>query len=145
MSRCCLVVLGMLAIACGNPAHPRALTGAPTVYHLEGRIDAYNIELLSDRTFLTSHNGCDVRGEGRGRWHPDGANLTFLPPAGESHVQWLSSGLRGKSNVPALVIDGGFLVRETGASGPVQERWVTGRVCAICGAGSLVPTGFTDC
>jgi hypothetical protein len=143
LNRRCLVLLGVLAIACGNPTDPQAPTG--TVYHLEGSVDAYNIELRPDRTFLTSHNGCDVRGEGHGRWFRDGANLTFLPPPGESHVQWLSSGLRGKGAVQAVVVDGGFLVRETGVSGPVDERWVTGRVCAICGAGSLLPTGLTDC
>jgi hypothetical protein len=139
------VLVGMLAIGCGTPTDSHAPPGAPAIYHLEGRTDAFNIELRPDRTFVTSHNGCDVWGNGHGRWHPDGTNLTFLPPAGESHVQWLASGLREKNAVRALVIDGGFLVRDTGVFGPVEERWVAGRVCAICGAGSLVPTGLTDC
>jgi hypothetical protein len=117
-------------VACKGVSNPSEPADREVAFHLDGVIDAVNVELRADGTYRASSNGCDVSSSGRGRWEPEGAMLSFLPPAGESSVYWPWSGFNGKSAVRAIVVPGGFVVREIGS---LQHGAEVGRGPRMCG------------
>ena len=122
--------------------HPtRDVLGAPEgTYHVDSLADAFNIHLNADGSFYGTSCGCDFQGYGVGRWRREGSRITFLPHAGERAVYWPRE-FHNKASIVGDLTHDGLVVRE----GKVEQRWVPGRLCAICGGDSLGPTGARMC
>jgi hypothetical protein len=128
-----------------NPT-PRA-NDAVGRYHLEGEVDAVNLELYADGTFRMRVNGCDYGSLECGRWESNGGVVKLVPKDGAENVHWFAQS-SFRAEVKELVVsrtDNGLHVEgATAHAGAFVQDWHTGGTCADCG-GSLGPTGRSAC
>ena len=136
----------LIALACCNyhdhPPDRDVLESVVGTYHLDGVIDAYNVQLHEDGSYHGSSFGCDFWDSGRGRWEREGLTLRFLPESEEESADVWWPWFGGEKQIVATLHSGGFVVEEPG--GDEQQIWTPGGVCAECGGG-LAPSGLDLC
>jgi hypothetical protein len=120
-------------------------------WSLPGHVDATNLEIRADGTFVWDIDGCDFGGGGEGRWRtdpvvgPPGAFI-FEPPRGQATFDWMDdvtfrlpvASLRVARNGDHLSVSGDDRGK------PFTQTWDPGSVCPNCG-GQLGPTGQRKC
>jgi hypothetical protein len=143
----CAVLLTALGCSKG-PAQPVVPPNYRGVFHLGGsEIDAINVQIDDDGWHLTLC-GCDSWGGWHGRVEVAATAIALLPSEGKERIRWTN----GLDHDPPRMLT----VRETGdglhvVGGSVNEHWLRGRVCAVCGGSNdphviqLGPTGLRPC
>lgn len=124
-----------------DAAPPRDAAPQPTpVFHLS-QVDETNIALLPNGAFVWRIFGCDFSGGGDGRWVALGPKHYQLLPSKGTTLEWPGKGGVGAvTSVDVEVMPTGELHTHTLAvTGPLDQIWQPGRVCAVCGG--LGPSG----
>lgn len=116
-------------------------------YHLEGVVDAVNLELYSDGTFRLQVQGCDYGSLECGRWESNAGVVKLVPRAGQENVLWFAQS-SFRAEVQDLAVSrtehGLHVEGSSSHAGAFVQDWHTGGTCADCG-GSLGPTGRKAC
>src|SRR5260221_5075223 len=149
-------LLTIFLVGCGNvsttssdnhadAAPASAASSLVGVYH-HAQVDATNLDLRDDGTFVWTIAGCDFGGGGCGTWTDDGRGLT-LTSSGGKPLMWSHDGSFQFAIDWAVVTktDTGVSVTARPADGSADftDTWSTGRVCPICTSGG--PSGQKSC
>ncbi|MBX3191064.1 MAG: hypothetical protein KF819_28970 [Labilithrix sp.] len=115
------------------------------IWHRE-QVDATNLEIKPDGTFLWSIEGCDFGGGGCGRWQADAEGIVLQPLEGNVSFEWSHQGFKDRVRFIRIKREGETVaIRGMIVDGEsFTQTWKSGRSCAICG-GSLGPTGQEAC
>lgn len=170
--RACFASLALCMLACAaSRPNPETTVAAPTPtaesvetsapaaaptprandavgrYHLEGVVDAVNLELYADGTFRLHVNGCDYGSLECGRWQKSDGVVKLVPREGANNVFWFAQS-SFRAEVSSLVVsrtEQGLHVEGSSAhAGAFVQDWHSGGTCANCG-GSEGPTGRSAC
>lgn len=124
----------------GLPSPPDASiadAASPTaIFHLS-QIDETNLSLLPNGSFVWQIFGCDFSGGGDGHWITVApGHFQLLPSKGKTFVWPGQGGVGGVTSVDVETTPTGELHTHTVAvTGPLDQSWKPGRVCAVCGGG----------
>lgn len=122
-----------------------AATALVGVYH-HAQVDATNLDLRDDGTFVWTIAGCDFAGGGCGTWTDDGRALTLRSSNGKP-LTWSHDGsfvFRIDWAVVTKTDDGASVTaRPSDGSPDFTDTWKAGRVCPICSGGG--PSGEREC
>lgn len=122
-------------------------TDAVGRYHLEGVVDAVNLELYADGTFRLAVNGCDYGSLECGRWESNAGVVKLVPNASQTNVLWFAqSSFRAEvQNLVVARTENGLHVEGSSShAGAFVQDWHTGGTCAECGGGEG-PSGRKAC